>query len=76
MLLALLLGLTVGIVTGYRWPFWVSAMLAFDGWVIAMIFGFGLAMRLKMRQLEPILATLPRSNEQLFPELHQRARGR
>src|SRR5579863_6698667 len=67
MFLALLLGAAVGIVTAlYHSPLWVSAMLAFEAWIIATIFGIGFAMHLKLRKLEPILASLPRSDEQLF----------
>jgi hypothetical protein len=71
-LVTLLVGMTVGIVTGFHGaPLWASVAFALESWFVASMIGVGLAMHLKLRELAPILAALPRSNEQLFPELNR-----
>jgi len=50
-------------------PLWLAAYIGACVWLIAQILGIVLVLDLKLRQLEPVLAGLPHSDEWLFPEL-------
>jgi hypothetical protein len=51
-------------------PVVASVLFSFCSWVIVQFGGIALMLHLKQRQLEPLLAGLPRSNERLFPAIN------
>jgi hypothetical protein len=66
--------LALAVVTGvlaerYGAPFWLAIFLGFCVLVVAQILGIAFVLDLKLRQLKPLLAGLPRTDERLFPEL-------
>jgi hypothetical protein len=72
--IALALGVAAGIARGVigQAPLMPSVGLGFCLWAIAQIGGTALGFHIKLRQLGPFLAELPRSEERLFPEANRR----
>jgi hypothetical protein len=65
---AIALAVSVGVLIGRNGaPLWLSTFLGLCVWIIALILGTAAVLDLKLRQLQPILADLPRSEERLFP---------
>jgi hypothetical protein len=56
----------------YEAPFWLALFLGCCVWLIAQVLGTVLAHHVRLRQLEPVLAGLPRSDERLFPEFDRK----
>jgi hypothetical protein len=67
-LTAMALAVAAGVLIDKRGgPFWLAIFVGVCFWLIAQVLGMALALHLKLRQLEPVLAGLPRSDERLFP---------
>ena len=63
--LALATGMLVDTLGG---ALWLAIFIGVCLWVVAQILGIALTLHLKLRQLKPFLAELPRSKERLFAE--------
>jgi hypothetical protein len=68
-LAALALGVVTGVLTNAQGaPGVLAIVLGCCVWFIAQILGTVLILEVKLRQLQPILAGLPHSDERLFPD--------